>query len=191
MAILTPTTGAFVGTAWAISHPAETIRHGLVVGEPSFAQVLLLALAGSVAAVILVTGFIFCALFLYERVVLPSLHRHGAWQPIYWPNESPSSDPDLVGFQLACRLDPAVSPTTLGDMECWIKRPDDKIDVISGENVNRSIMVSLSGEPPPDTPAAHVWYHLRGIHGSYEVRWYGTERKRYEVAREKFEVGPR
>ena len=33
MLILLPTAGAIIGTAWAVSHPSEVVRHGLVVAE--------------------------------------------------------------------------------------------------------------------------------------------------------------
>ena len=97
------------------------------------------------------------------------------------------TDPDQVIFQLACRVSPPMTPAVLGHMECTIKRPDGTIALVSGDDINTSWTLPLSPELP-QVPAAGFWYTLDSLFGRYEVRWYGTERKRYEIARKTFEI---
>lgn len=181
--ILTPTIGAFIGTAWAVSHPSEIIRHGLVVTEPSFVQVLLLALAGTVVAVAAVTTVLFWAIFTYERVIVPHFDC-GTWKPLCATFDSPKLTPSQVAFQLACCAEPPISVASLGDMECWIRRPDGQMDAVRGDDISQTMSIPLGDR---QVPAAHVWYDLRGVSGRYRVRWYGSTNqrrpKRYEIAR--------
>jgi hypothetical protein len=97
------------------------------------------------------------------------------------------TSPDAVIFQLACLASPPVKPSVLGHMECVIKRPDGIIEVSAGDEITPAGVVPVSPELP-EAPAAYFWDSLRGISGRYEVRWYGTERRPYEIARKTFDI---
>jgi hypothetical protein len=65
--ILAPVAGAFVGTAWALSEPAQPVRHGYVVA-PSFGQVIVPAAVGGVCGALGVWLLLFAHAWLRYRL---------------------------------------------------------------------------------------------------------------------------
>jgi hypothetical protein len=184
MVLLVPITGAFAGTAWAVSHPAqEYVRHGLVVGGASFTHALWQAVIGSVAGLLIVGGLLLWCMLFYLRVWLPLWDRYRGWEPTweYFPGS------DAVLMRLVCRIVPPVSTDSLGHKECVVKRPDGTTWLVAAGG---SVMDTLipTGDVTHSMPAAQAILNLRGESGDYEVRWYGTNRKRYEIARKKFSI---
>ena len=114
---LVPTTGAFVGTAYSVSHPSEVIHHGLVVAVPSTWDVLLGALLGGVVGLVLVAGII--AVWSYGVYLV---RGDPVWQAGYG-DAAPDEHNPMMYFELRCRSRHAVDPSTLGSVDCMVKTP--------------------------------------------------------------------
>jgi hypothetical protein len=183
MVLLTPVVAALAGTALAVSQPSSSVVHssqGLIVAAPSFWNVLWLALAGSAGGVIVVGGLLFWGMWLYIRAWLPLWDRFRGWEP----RLEPFPDQEAARLLLLCRMTPPVQISTLGHMECAVKRPDGSIDLIPDLSIVPS-EVPLGDNEAETVPGAMALLG-RATPGPYEVRWYGTNRKRYEIARKKF-----
>ena len=156
MLILIPALGAFVGTAWGVSNPSETVRRGLVVGQASFWGVLSSTLIGGVAGVALlialVWGYVWCR------------YRCGGgdadWEVVY-----EGSAEARMYFELRCKAELPIDPATLGALTCLVKPPDAPLTEPERYGPRHS--------PPGYT--AH--FALIRQPGEYEARWYAAQGK--------------
>ncbi len=179
MLVLVPTAGAIVGSAWGVSHPFQTIRRGLVVGQASFGRVLVSALVGGVVGLLALIGLVWVCIWAWYR-----LRGDAAWE-VGWSLYSKEPRPGILSTAstviLRCTGVPPVSVSALGHVEAVIRLPSGDFRRMpqhgmgSDEHTLTFSATGGGGAPPP---------------GKYEVRWYGTTagRKRYEIARSRYVV---
>lgn len=164
MLALIPTAGAFVGTAWSVSHPAEVVRHGLVVAQVSTGQVLLAAFVGGVGGFLLLLGVIFAVTFVRYRVLG---RGDDVWEAIYG-----GAVDGVMFFELRCKGAFPVSHRELGATECLVRTPSGSVLTATlGPRGNpEGVVGRVDVEPEP---------------GVYEARWYAArgERRLHEIAR--------
>jgi hypothetical protein len=167
MLILTPAVGAFTGTAYAVSHPSTVVLHqGVSSLTSSFWDTLLLALAGSVLGLVLLTGVVFSGIFAWYHWKGDSV-----WKAVYT-----GAVDGLMFFELQCKdglfVDPAVA---LGQhVECRVKTPSGKIvtpERLDSRGDPNGIIARFVMDPTP---------------GEYEVRWCAKEDnpRFHEIARQ-------
>lgn len=170
-----PTIGAVGGALVALDLHPEVIRHGLVVSVPSSGEVV--AGAGIGAALGVAAAFLFAFLWAGGRYFM---RGDDTWEPICDPAPESAS----VVFELRCRVSPPQHVETLGHKEAAVKRPDGTIQLIPTISImQREVCV---GDEQNMVPATYFRFNPWGVTGEYEVRWYGTNRKHYEIARKKF-----
>ena len=166
MLFLIPAAGAFVGTAWGVSHPSETIRDGLVVSQASFWGVLFSALIGGVVGValliVVVWGYLW---FRYRRA-----GGDAEWEAVY-----EGSVEGRMFFELRCKAELPIDPATLGALTCLVKAPDS------------SIVHAEKYGPRLNPPGYTAHFALTRQPGEYEARWYAARGtgKLQEIARYK------
>jgi hypothetical protein len=183
MVLMTPIVGAFAGTAWAVSHPSrQIVRNRVVVGGVSFTEALWLAIIGSVGGLFIAGGLLLWGMLLYVRVWLPLWDRHRGWEPTweYFPGS------DAVFLRLKCRIFPPISTDSLGHKECVVRHEGTIKVLASGDSVLETSIPT--GDVNLSIPTVQAILSLHGESGEYEVRWYGTNRKRYEIARKTFVI---
>lgn len=164
MVFLLPAAGAFVGTAWGVSHPTQRIHGGLVVSQASFWGVLLSTLVGAVAGVVILTALIWCFQWFRYR----HLGGDSDWKVVY-----EGALDNLMFFELHCRADVPIEVGTLGACACRAKAPNGAI-------------VDAERFGPRHSPLGLTAHFLMAPEpGNYDVRWYATRGspKMQEVAR--------
>lgn len=171
--LLVPTLAALVGAAWATTHPADVIRHGLVVRQASFAEVLATALVGGLVGLGLLVGLAFAASLAWYRVAGDRVWRV-EWMLSY--HEDPRGiTSSASGVSLHCKTNPPINVSSLGHVEAVVRMPTGAFLTMPQHGMGGT-PTSLGFSPtgggrPPD--------------GTYEVRWYATgqTRRLQELAR--------
>jgi hypothetical protein len=164
MLLLIPVGGAFVGTAWSVTHPSLKIENGLIVGQASFWEVLLGALVGGVVIFFALIGVMFAVGWFYYRV----LDRgDDVWEAVYVDGN----------FELRCKAENPVHVRDLGAVECRVRMPSGAM--LTSDHAG----VLMMREQP--VQGYIVRFELPKEAGMYEARWYAMdgERKLHEIAR--------
>ena len=119
MVLVAPTVAAVGATAWALSHPAQTLRRGLVVGEQPFWHALVNGVLGGVVGLLAVVVLVFVCVWFWYRVV----GGDKTWEAVYSGRHAKT-----MFFELRCkaRVVPA-DPLHLGHVECWVKTPSGRV----------------------------------------------------------------
>jgi hypothetical protein len=169
MLALIPTAGAFVGTAWGVSHPAEVVRHGLVVAQLSTGRVLLAAFIGGIGGFLLLLGAVFAVTFVRYRLL-------GVGDDVWEATYEGSAD-GVMCFELRCKGAFAVSYSELGATECLIRTPSGSV-----------LTATLWPRGNPEGVVGRI--QAEPETGVYEARWYAArgERRLHEIARSKTAV---
>jgi hypothetical protein len=169
MLVLVPSLGAIAGTAWSVSHPAEKVEYGLVVGEASFWGVFETALIGGLAGVVLLIALAWGYSWIRYRV-----RGDAEWEAVY-----SGAVEGLMFFELHSIAELA-DLATLSKGECVLRLPNGQIASPGG----------FTGRGNPDGTVAR--FDLTPAEGVYEVRWYAARgRPRLqEVARFKGTLEP-
>jgi hypothetical protein len=164
MLFLIPAAGAFVGTAWGVSHPSETIREGLVVSQASFWGVLLSTLIGGIVGVALLMALVWGYAWFRYRCA----GGDGDWEAVY-----EGSVADRMFFELRCKAALPIDPATLGAQTCLVKTP------------NGCLVEAEKYGPRLNPPGYTAHFALTPLAGDYEARWYAARGKArlQEVAR--------
>jgi hypothetical protein len=170
VAITVPALSALVGTAWAVSHPAQVIRNGLVVHQASFGASLASAVVGGALTLVAILAVMFVGHLARYR-----LRGDPAWK-VGWSLRRETSPPGITttvkGAHLLCRAQPPVRVSALGHVQAIMREPDARY--------------SHRGQPGMGGGDFGLAFILDDIQtGVYEVRWYGTtaRRRQYEIAR--------
>lgn len=171
-----PTLSALVGTAWAVSHPADVIHHGLVVHQASFGAALASAVIGGALTLVAIVAAIFT-----WHLARYGLRGDPVWAVGWALRRDESRRPGIVSdssnVQLLCVGQPRVKVSALGDLAAVVRLPSGRhcgmpSHGLGGDDYWRWFDLPLGAELPP---------------GTYEARWYGTtgRRRRYEIARDR------
>jgi hypothetical protein len=167
--LLTPIFAATLAAFLATSQPPEIVRNGVVIG-PSSSTNLVLAVGGGLGGVALAavgTFLVLLALYLWLG--------DGSWSAHNWGSRPEgASGPESFGtLTLACKVTPRLSPTDLGDYECWIRTPSREVwEILDGSYTS-------GGRGGISAMFAHL------VDGEHHVRWYATRgrTKHVELAR--------
>lgn len=170
-----PTFSALVGTALAVSHPADVIRHGLVVHQASFGSALLWAVIGGAGSLFLILVAIFAA-----HITRYWLRGDPVWE-VGWSmrrERKGSISSTTNGIQLLCRAVPPVKTSVLGHVEAVVRLPD-------GTYVYTKQPAGIQGDDRSQSLGFIAVGEITA--GIYEVRWYGTNarRRQYEITRDR------
>ena len=173
--LLLPTVAALVGTSWAASHPADDVRHGLVVHQTSFGGALVTAVIGGLVGLLGVVLLVFVGTLAWYR-----LRRDSAWKAEMEfhfqerPNGITSSGSSV---RLVSTSKPPTEILTLGHVEAVLKAPSHSFLAVS--------KLAMGGGPTGIGFAPFLGGRPEA--GTYEVRWYAMRQGRHlqEVTRAK------
>ncbi len=171
--LVAPTVAAVAATAWALSHPTQTIRKGLVVGEQPFWHALLNGVIGGVVGLLAVIGLISAVVWVWYRL----LGGDRVWEAIYRGRRG-----EVYCFELRCKKNvEQVDPVHLGEVKCCVETP-----------TGRVWEYAPAEEPGwPSSPSAlEVLTRADEGPGRYRVRWCSTREgeQRREVARQRVTI---
>ena len=184
--VVAPVVAALLGTAWAVSHPSLSIRHGIVVGQATFSEALLSALIGGVIGLLALISLLWIGAWTWYLL----LGGDRVWEAIY---DEWRLDEGLI-WRLRCRNGavPANS-ALLGAVELWVRTPSgitfrsSRTDTWSYED-NRRYKETGKSETGL---AARVALEKPLVAGKYQARWYvAKEGQKYrELARTHTVIG--
>jgi hypothetical protein len=170
MVVVAPTVASIGATAWALSHPSQTTREGLVVAEQPLWHAVLNGVLGGVVVLLALIGLIFVCFWAWYRL----LGGDAVWEAIY-----SSSEEGVIFVQLSCKSGLTADPVRLEVVECLLKKPSKKIVEYPGPLIRRhnpqGWVARFQTEPEP---------------GHYEVRWFAQREGQHfrEIARKKFSI---
>jgi|HubBroStandDraft_2_1064218.scaffolds.fasta_scaffold130808_2 hypothetical protein len=173
MVLIVPTGSAVAGSAYAISHPTMTLRHGMIVGEQPFWHALLTAVLGGLVGLCALVGAMFLGFWVWYRL----LGGDRVWEAIYRGRSG-----QIYFFELRCKENVgAVDPVHLGSVRCWVRTPTGNV---------------WEYEPTQETGWASSYSALDTLVrtddglGRYEVRWYSRREgeRRREIARQRVTI---
>jgi hypothetical protein len=168
--LLLPTLAALAGSAWAASHPADELRHGLVVHEASFGDALVTALVGGLVGLLLLVGLVVAGTVARYRVA-----GDRVWE-VAWPfrdEQRGGARLTANGVALINFTDQPVNVGVLGHVEAVIRLPDGTFSWMAQSGMGGG-------------PNSLTWPRIGPPQqGRYEVRWYATRQtpRLQEVAR--------